>query len=236
MESNNTFKILTINIGYLFRTVVVRNNLNYEHFKDIQDDDPEYDIPEIGHFNSQLNKNNWFTILPYNSYGDTYTVNDYAFLQYTVKKPLKLINKSSFYDQKTIFEYINKYDLDGYIGREDIHEIYLVNPDKCVYTEIIQLPYLPIAKSNKLIQDIIEDELNYIKQNILNVEDSKLYVNVDEYSDTLIYELYTKYPEFKYKTYIYIPTDPLSNSIFGISVPYDYNLITECPYNSLINI
>lgn len=224
-------KIITLNIGYLFRTVVVRNENNLDHFEEIAADSEGFDIPAIGAFNKDPNHNKWFTPLPVYSYGDYWTNNDYAFLQYTVKKPLKLIDRPDNFSLSITIEYIEREGLDGYIGKEDTCEIYIHKPLECLHQAIIQLPVFPyLETTDKIFSMADEYELKYIVQNCCEVSESSLFIKdkLRCYGDSLT--------NITLKKDIHLPTPPLTSSLFGISKCVRVSDMEHHPYKHIIDM
>lgn len=93
---------------------------------------PNYELPNINEFHTKLDIPKWFTISQDDSfhYLSPWIGWNEVILEYNIIKPLKLLDlrDDEKYGSRKYFKYIHTNDsVDGYIGYEDVIEVYLKN-------------------------------------------------------------------------------------------------------------
>ncbi len=140
----NKLEILTVQPTYLYHSTAVYNEKSISDFEYWNVEIPDYKMPEFGKFSERLdNIKKHFTITPLCNY--TFYGIDAVFLQYKVIKPLKLLDVravSCFAEwHRDIDILIEKFNLDGFLNKQDCTEISLYRASDCVDSNYKILPF-----------------------------------------------------------------------------------------------
>jgi hypothetical protein len=198
-------KVITIDIPYLYHTVQVNDEASAEHYKDMHEENPNYVVPKINKFPTDLKNPKFFTVSDKASYGSELRDIKWAFLKYTVKGSLRLLDirkcnsKTIQYIHHDAYknnDFIKKYKADGYIGYEDYVEVCIICPDKHIESEYQVLEYIPIdSLSGREFTDAVnkQSEKNILKwinekssrtifPNNLTYSKMQIYDNIDDHN------------------------------------------------------
>lgn len=146
--------VKTVSIPYVYHTTVIREDTKASQawFVEHQKDQKDYVLPEKGKFPEDLSRPMWF-MLSEHGFMPREGVSS-VFLQYEVKRPLKLqIGKSC----------APCLELDGYARRYNFgYELCLFRPSECLKTKYVQIQHPETDPDGDTIQkdlDAVEEWL-----------------------------------------------------------------------------
>lgn len=168
----NGSDIKVFSLDKLYHTTMIYNYKTIKYYKEIEDDEEKiilplfkkFVYPRYGEHPTKLDRPMWFTVNMDNSYLSPWMNHDQVILEYTVKKPLRLLdlrNLVHIRNRNEYLKYINTSDnIDGYIWLCDVEEIYLKKADD--YLDPKYAVVYESANNNKKMVSILKKADDYL--------------------------------------------------------------------------
>jgi hypothetical protein len=189
---------------YIKKTFALPYLYHTTQFNDGTWDIEEFEhLPPLGTWGNDMVHPKYFTITPMANYAGS--EKPFIFLRYSVKRPLRLIQAKQLFNPPSD-SVIEEYDADGYIGLEDVHELYLLRPNDVISLYPLPLP-VPIVNVvgewELLIRSIEVTYLSTVNKNKFPVE--PLTVGKPDQHKTHGFDHYppNTYTVFQYMYYIH---------------------------------
>ena len=161
------FKTIKINTDFLYHTTLIYNEETKDEWDEMYEEN-KIPLPKFGSYHTSYNDPKFFTITPLANYRSS---ENHVFLKYKLKSNsiMKLLDIREVYDRECFINHnLTEYDdrskileesgFDGYIGKEDSHEILLVHPEKFIES----FEEIDFVDSDLPLEEINEDAFSHL--------------------------------------------------------------------------
>ena len=184
MSDFKEFPVISVSIPYLYHTTLVRSEHNEKQFSQYKKKIPNYKIPEIDHFSTDIDNPKYFTISKDLNYCSK--ERQEVFLRYDISQENKMIlvdareRKYYRYIRDDLIKYIEKNGYDGYLAYDNYIDLCLINPKKFIREDgFIELPTTYCnEENNKIIDNINKKSLE-----MLIISNCKMDTDIEKYDE-----------------------------------------------------